>query len=488
MKKISLLVTVLLCVAFVFAETPLTDWTLLWNGSWEESKTLNNQGQLSFSFLPLGLVLRAEALDRHTMNPELNPPWGDPEKGITEFLGGLYHKPTGSRLLYGVLDEWGLSARIRNPWIRSAPFAENHKPLMADLKTAASATKNDEAYLYLSSPTLNFIPNAKLRSFVSAQTETEQLTPAFSTGFDVLFAKKYDLLVETFYTGFTLPPKKGTTWFSSPLPERDFNLYALGALFTGPLFSLSSDWAWSETFAWGSGFYGNAGFRLTPILSKGRISKPLSISLAVDGAQERFVYRDGLNHGAGFRSAAKIEWKGGRNSLFRANALARSSAIGEDFDRYSAGLYYRFQTAGKNSFPFQFTRISLSADQNKVNPAKINEGINGNMAFSVKLPKNISVKPVGINFHGFYKSNTLSDTGEQIFDTGGASGELSWSPANYQFKTKLGYAAFEKKDDKWDFSASATARFKHGRLGVKAASPDFPDKWNWTITWKVEKR
>jgi hypothetical protein len=57
------------------AKAPLFDWSLLWSGSWEQSKTLHNRGEARLSFLPLGLVLRGEALDRRTMNFELDPPW-----------------------------------------------------------------------------------------------------------------------------------------------------------------------------------------------------------------------------------------------------------------------------------------------------------------------------------------------------------------------------------------------------------------------------
>lgn len=476
---------------------PFFDWSLLWSGSWEESKTLHNRGEIKLNFIPPALMFRAEVLDRRTMDFELDDPWGDPDKIITNFLSGLYHKPTGSRFLYGVLDEWGLSARIRNPWIRSAPYAENHKPLIADLKTAASATKEDEVYAYLSTPFMNPLPNVKVRGFASAQTEVENYTPAFSGGLDAVFNKKTHLLLEGFYTGATLEQTKPKTWFSNPppLPEREFDLYAVGILFNNPLVSVSSDFAYSETFAWGSDMYANLGIRVTPLLSSGRIPRPLSVSFAVDGAGERFVYRDGANHGPGFRTAGKIELKGGRNSLFRASTMVRGPGYEEEFNRSYSTLYYRFPAAGKDSPVVRLTRISLSADRNAVKPQKITDRLTGNLGISVNLPQNSKKSLLAVNFSGFVKGITASEdtpspypafTESHDFDTGGANCELSLSPANFQLKTKWGYTVYAEKDDKWDCSFSAAARFKRGRLSIKASSPDFPEIWDWTISWRLD--
>jgi hypothetical protein len=477
-------------------EQPSFDWTLLWIGSWEKNKTLHNRGEVKLNFTPFGLMLRGEAIDRHTMNFELDPPWGDPEKGLTHFLGGLYHKPTGSRLLYGVLDEWGLPARIRNPWIRSAPYAENHKPIMSDIKTTVSSTKEDEAYLYLSSPFINLFSTVKIKGFASAQTKTDSFSPDLCMGLDTAFTKNTGLLLEVFYTGATLPPTKNSTWFSNPppLPEREFKLYAIGLLFKNPLLSVSSDWAYSETFAWGMDVYANLGIRLTPQLSFGAKSRPLSISLAADGAGERFVYRDGINHGEGFRSAGKIEWKGPKNSLFKADTILRGPCFGEAFNRSSSDLYYRFQ-AHRDSFPVRLTKISFSTDRNAVNPQKIIDGYRGNLSFSIVLPK-VKASSLGVALSGSVKGFSSSETPSPypisfdswVFNTAGANCELSWSPLNLQFKSKVGYDWYANKDDNCDISLYAALRFKHGRLSMKAESPDFPEKWNWTVSWRLEKK
>ncbi|MDR0475855.1 MAG: hypothetical protein LBH43_19580, partial [Treponema sp.] len=219
------------------------------------------------------------------------------------------------------------------------------------------------------------------------------------------------------------------------------------------------------------------------------------ISLAADGAGGRFIYRDGLNHGEGFRTAAKIEWKDKGNALFRVNTVLRSPAPGEEFDRSSSGLYYRFPAARKNEIlPVRFTRVSLTTDRNAVNPLKTSDGLSGNAGVSIALPQ---TSPLGVNLSGSVKGLTTStdtpppypvSTEPWVFDTAGTACELSWSPAYLQFKTKLGYTAYAKKDEKWNFSLSAAARFRHGRLSLKAESPDFPEKWNWTVSWRLEKK
>ncbi|MDR3019442.1 MAG: hypothetical protein LBU66_00895 [Treponema sp.] len=550
MKFLQVLAAALLCGAGVAGVSgqEIFSWSLLWSGSWEDVSqefdkgTLHNRGELKLNYLPLGLTLRGQILDRRPLFFEFDPPleetteqtpttqtavtlnWNDPDKTVTHYLGGLYHKQTGSRLLYGALDEWGLSARIRNPWIRSPPYAENHKPLMADLKTTASSTKNDEAYLYLSSPFLNLSPNVKLRGFISAQTETgdwlaeddsqsssEQssnshspeaaLPHAFSGGMDLKLPNKTGLLLETFYTGATLPPTKSSSWFSEkpPLPERDFRLLAAGALFHNQLIAVSTDWAFSETFAWGSDYYGNLGVTVTPLLTSGRIARPLSVSLAVDGAGEKFVYRDGASHGGGFRTAVKTEWKGERSSLIRANTVLRAPALGEDFTRSSTGFYYRFPARRNSDNDFlRLTRISLAADRNADNPQKINDRLYGNIGFSINLKEAGIKTPLGVNFSGSVRGLASTEETPSPYpiaesedfweiDTRSVSCELIWSPSIYQFKTKTGYSNNAKNNEKWDFSVSAAVRFKHGRLSLKAATPDFPENWRFTISWRLEK-
>jgi len=511
MKNISFLAAAFLCAAVLSAQSPakldsVFNWSLFESGFWEGSGsslpggTLHNRGEIRLQLLPVNLSLRGQVLDRRTLNFDLDPLWQEPERTATNFNWALYHRPTGSRLLFGVIDEWGLPARIRNPWIRSPPYAENHRPIRADLRTTASSVKRDEAYLYLSSPFLEPFPDVRMRGFLSAQTETGSFTPALSGGVEMVFDRSMSLLFETFYTGATLPQTKSSTWFSDPprLPEREFDLYAAGLLFNSPLFSVSTDWALSKVFAWGTGVYGNLGVSITPYLPFGRIKRPLTVSLAADRAGTQFVYRDGANHGEGFRSAAKIEWKGGRGSLLRVNTTLRADAFGGDFNRGSAGFYYRFPAAAKNSGDiFRLTRISLAADRNAVNPQKVTDGLSGYAGFSVSLQKINIHSSLGVNISGSIRGLTSSEdrpppylVNEEpcSFDSAGINCEFTWSVLNFQFKSKAGYSNNAKDEGKWLFSLGAATRFKYGRLSLKAESPDFPEKWNLTVSWNLQKR
>jgi len=514
---------------------PLFTWDLLWAGSWEESKTLHNRGNVRLGLTPPGLFLRGQVLDRHQMNFELDPPWGKPPKGITNASVGLYHKATGSRLLYGTLDEWGLPARIRSPWIRSAPYSENHQPIMADLKTVTSSTKKDEMYLYVSSPRFE-LPVMRIRGFSSAQFVVKDaverhFTPAFSGGLETSFGKKYSLLMEGFYTGAELPAKKGSAWFSDPppLPVRDFRLGAAALMLNTPYVSFASDWAWSETFAFGKGVYGNGGVRVSPPLSKKTSGKPgpLSLSLAVDGMSERYVGRDGSSPGGGLRTAGKVEWAGPRSSLLRVNTTVCAPAIkDEPFNRSSTGVYYRFpaltaREKSKGTFPLRVTRISLNADRNATNLKKIQDGIDAKLGLSVNLPpillppgllpsskgsaasarkvKNPKAKSYPLNINLSSSINMLGSSPDeapapypfssvnQEFDSAKTSCEFLWPLGIFQFRTKWGYTAYAKKDNHWDSSVGVAARFKYGRVSVKFAWPVFPEKWNVTLSWRVEK-
>jgi hypothetical protein len=493
---------------------PWFAWNLLWTGSWEEGKTLHNRGDLRLVFPAPGLILRTEAIDRRPMDPGASPPWKDADNGITNYSGALYHKPTGSRLLYGILDEWGLPARLRNPWGRGLPLAENHKPSMADLKTSVSAAGVPETYLYLGSPRLTFFPQGpggglNVRGFASTQID-QDINPGFGGGLEARIGEKTEVRLDGFYTGKTLPPRKSSSWFSEapPLPEREFRLSGLGLLLTIPFLTVSSDWAVSDTFAWGRDVYGNLGLRFAHSLPGdwGR----WSLSLAADGAGSRYTGRDGSSPGAGFRTGGRLEWQGKRSGLFRFSTAARSSGLTEPFNRSSSDLSWRLPVPGKNrAGMFRLTRISLGADRNASEPQKIRDGLDLSLGFSLNLRNLFAPDPGAGKIYGLLSSPAgLSFScslngvaaGEESpspypvpqypyrFDSAKAAGELSWPPGFFQFKTRVGYGIKNEKEGIWETSFSAAVRFKPGRFTVKIASPDFPDEWNGTVSWRLEKK
>jgi hypothetical protein len=461
--------------------------SLLWAGSWdltgihaeEDGGIATGSGNLfnraEVKAAALGLTARFQTLDKR---PALF--WENPGASLTLFSGGIYHNNTGSRLLYGVLDEWGLSARLRNPWGKSAPFAETRRSLAADLKTEPSSTRTNEAYLYLGTPRLG-----KFRTFASVQTDM-QWTPAFGGGADIQFAKKTSLRAEGFYTQKRLAPSSPSSWFSfpPPLPERDFRFGAAGLFFTAPFFGAAFDGAYSETFAWGRDVYGNLALRLG--------DKPWQASVAADMAGSRFVDRDGSAVGAGFRTAARFVVKGKASSLFKTTLTLRSPEIGEPFNRGSAAASYRFPSSLKFPLPFGASfrpgTVSLEAARDGRNLEKTLDNFDTGVSFYLGPVR--TAFTMGLTY--------VTDRVSYDFNSVKISGELSYNTGPFYFRTKAGYTGSSAKSPVWDVSwylsvrgklghSSALGRLNiPGRFSVKISSPDFPKKWAWSLSWRLE--
>jgi hypothetical protein len=498
-------------------------WSLLWSGAWEDKKDLTQRGDLRLRLPALGLSLRSEILDKEPA--EFRWPWEHPSVFARSFdgsgaavQGGLYHDPTGTRLLYGLLDEWGLPARLRNTWQRAVPFEENRKPSTADLKTAPASSADPEFYLYLGSPRLSFplrsLESAAgpvaLRGFGTARFGRSE-RPAFGGGLEGWFGGKANVSLEGFYTGWKLPAKKSSAWFSETplLPERDFTLYGLGLQADTGLFALSSDWAWSETFAWGGDYYGALGLRI------GRAGaaalRGWQVSLAADRAGARFTGSDGAGPGQGFRTGAKIQWQGKGGRLFRVNTTLRGSDPEDLFNRISLGLYYRL-AAGRG--PFSISRVSLSADRDRQDPEEPLDKVEGVLGFGLRprafppwffkfLTGNAEAGKDGtfavfwlspLNFQvsaslkGIPAGTSAPDYSSYSLYSVNAGGSLSWAPKSFRFRLGLAYREQSGQEGLWDFSFSAGLHGKPGRFTVKIASEDFPAIWAYTLSWRLEKK
>jgi hypothetical protein len=435
---------------------------LLWTGSWEQEGDLINRGDLRLH--GFGLTARTQVTDKR-------PAWENIETGNTAFGGGLYHDSTGSRVLYGIQDERGLPARLRNPWARAIPFAEYHTPMAQDLKTEPSATREPVTYLYLGSPRLG-----PVKGFASVLLDGE-FTPAYGGGMDAQFGKKTNLRFEGFYTERELPPRKSSAWFSEtpPLPARDFRFYGANLTFTSPFVGIATDWAYSETFAYGRGLYGNFGVRLG--------DKPWRFSLAGDGAASRYVDRDGGAAGAGFRAAGRLERRGKRNSLFRLDAGLRAPGLGAYFNRSSGGVYYRLPVSSGN-FPVRPSRFSLTLSRNASEKEKTLDSAEG--------AAGLDLGPVRTLIRGTLTGLTraggtpLPNPGKGYgFNSLKISGELSYNLRTLQLRSTLGYTVLANKDPAWNGAVSAAFRFAPGRLSLKLASENFPHEWAWTVSWRL---
>ena len=483
-------------------DLPLFSWDLLWTGYYYNSLktedgdlppseelmsggTLFNRGNLSLGLPRLDLSLRFMVTDKRLLPLEDD----DGKAGFNPGFG-LYHHGSGSRFLYGVQSEYGLPARINNVWLRGIPFMENRSPSSRDFKTEPAAKDKNESYLYLALP-YKLLPGFDV--FASAALD-EGLNPAFGGGLG-LGLGGVEMRLEGFYANAELPPRTASTWFSAapPLPEREFNIYALAAIFNSRNFAVATDWAFSETFAWGRGLYGNAAVRLG--------NKPWRLSLAGDGASSRFSDRSGSTAGAGFRFAAKGERFWQRSGLLRFQGSFRSAGLKKDFDRGAVSLYFRpsAPTAAEkrnNPLSLRFSRASLSVNRDARKPEKTVDSLNGLAAF------NLGPLSSSLSFSLHSLSSLEEDTGImpvfvspffESFDSFKLSGELGWVP-NFRFgaldlRARLGYTIRAEKKNLWEPSLGVSLRSgKWGRIGFRIASTDFPEKWNYTLSWRFQAK
>ncbi|MDR2177348.1 MAG: hypothetical protein LBP20_04810 [Treponema sp.] len=526
--------------------TGFPDWDLLWTGSWKEGANLTNRADLKLRLAGPGLTLRAELLDRRGGDPETlfhRLPW-NVDKATTNLLGGLYHASTGSRLLYGPLEEWGLAARLRGPWARALPFAESRKASGADLRTSPS-TKKPALYLYLGTPF--FEPpgtgsGLTLRGFASARVDPARLgaaeageipRPPLGEGTALTAALEGRLgtaaafSLEGFYTASTLPARKSSSWFSKtrPLPPQKFSLYALGMLFKTARLSLSGDLAWSRTSILGDDIYANLGFRT------GGPRNGWQLSLAADGAGRNYTGSDGVNPGAGFRAGGKFEWRHSRAGQFGINTTVSGPGltINSDgdldlrFDRSSSGFYYR---PPATKLPLRLSRISLGADRDArdtvkdsadlnisltANPQNLVAGLSGGTANGAA---NSAAGILTLNVSGSLTGSPAGDWGQgktgrepwpvpggsYYFESAKAGGELSWAkpvnpgfgwagPGKLRLAAGLNYTvsvpdAEEEFETSRNFTLRAALNGSRDRLSASLSCPAFP--WeDMSIPWEL---
>jgi hypothetical protein len=478
----------------------------LWSLSWDYGKNLNNRWNLLFS-LPLedepgknsdALSFRFQVLDRR---PEAF--WQDSGGALSHVSAGIYHRATGSRLLYGQLDEWGLPARIRNPWIRSLPLAEYHRPGLADLKNDISAGQNNAAYLYLGSPGLNFAGLGTWNLFFSALAREGQgdspdgalpggprfggvffQSPDLGGGMQGNFSNKSVFRIEGFYTARRLEARKPSSWFSAspPLPERDFRLGALSIYYGSPYFSIASDGAFSETFAYGRGAYGNLG------LSFGGLGWKLS--LAADAAGGSYVGRDGKIPGNAFRVGGRFERKGEASALFSATATLRARSPGDGISKSDIGLRYRLP-GKKSSSLLRLSRLSLILKRDNdvldSSPRALDSAAVSALfqrgALSAELGAQVSwaasLRPLPCP--EFSRIGSLS-----VWE---GNGRLSAKIQALTLETRVGYTAEYGATPYWERSFSAV--FNRGPCRLRAAlswtgknaEPGFTLSWRFRAQW-----
>jgi hypothetical protein len=418
-------------------------------------------------------------------------PTGTEDEGQTSPGFGLYYsgsKDAGtifgnSRLLRGVLNEYGLPARLRNVWAKSPPYAEYRKPYSSDLKTDPS-NNQPETYLYLGLPQWGILNLGELSGFFSVQMDDESIA-AFGGGLEFRLDKFTAVKLDAFFTEHTLEERSPSSWFSlsPPLPEREFRFYGFGAAFDSKHWSAAADLGLSEAFAWGRDIYANAAFRLG--------TKPWKFSFAVDAAGSRYVGRDGNVPGAGFRIAGRLERNWMRSGLFRLSAVFRSPGIDDDFTRSSIDVYFRPSAPPpRTSQFFRFARASFGLSRNASNPQKTADTMSAVIAFNISMLRFVFTGNIhcltALDENDLFLALPLPPSFED-FESSKISSEVSWNLKGVQFSAKAGYLIRAEKDNVWDFTFSTSLRLARiGRISLKVASPEFPDKWTYTLSWRLE--
>ena len=256
-------------------------------------------------------------------------------------------------------------------------------------------------------------------------------------------------------------------------------------IFNSPSAGFAADWALSETFAWGRDMYGNFAVRLG--------NRPWRFSLAGDGAGNRFADRNGSTVGAGFRLAARGERFWPRSGLLRFQSVLRAPAFDEDFERASFSVFYRpaaptARERRENPRIVRFSRASIGFNRDARTPEKTIDTLNGLAGFNIGPLS--TVFSCALNSFSFFEEDggrppLFRPTAFESFDSFKVSGELGFSAGYFNVRTRLGYTTRAEKDPVWDFSFTGSFRpGRWGRLALNIAATDFPEKWNYTLSWR----
>jgi hypothetical protein len=448
----------------------LFEFDVLESGSWVENGDFSNRLDMRL-YAPLGLSLRGQLNSKYPV-----PPWDHTDKGISALGTGLYHKYTGSRLIYGRIETQGLLKRTRNIWSRAAPWFESHSVSNADLRTSAGDMETAVMYMDLLTPVIGPF-NAYLSTEIDKNANT-----IFTYGAGLRLPFKSAFRIEVLSTERQLEERKMDAWFSDKpyLPERKMKFYALSAVFSNPYFSFAGDFAHSEIFAWGMDLYANIALKFG--------AGPWRLSFAADGAGERFSGFDGYIPGSGFRSAAQFVWEGRRNMLFRTSSVLRAAAWQKPFDRSVTSVYFRFPV-NKSSL-LRINRVSLAMERDAQSWERIMDSFSFGALFSAG--------PLRPDFNITINQHTAASLGDTIypypnyaadheFESLKFSGGISCMIFFVTLKGALSYNIVDEKEAHITSSISASVSGKLGRFGLKLNNDNKTGKMSYTVSWRLQK-
>jgi hypothetical protein len=448
----------------------LFEFDVMESGSWVEDGDFSNRLDLRL-YAPLGLSLRGQLNSKYPV-----PPWEHTDKGISALGTGLYHKYTGSRLIYGRIETQGLLKRTRNIWSRAAPWFESHSVSNADLKTSAGDMETAVMYMDLLTPLIG-----PFNAYLSTEIDKDANT-IFTYGAGIRLPFNSAFRIEVLSTERQLEERKMDAWFSDKpyLPARKLKFYALSTVFSNPYFSFAGDFARSEIFAWGMDVYANIALKFG--------AGPWRLSFAADGAGERFSGFDGYIPGSGFRSAAQFVWEGRRNMLFRTSSVLRAAVWQKPFDRSVTNVYFRFPVNKRS--PLRINRVSLAMERDAQSLERIVDSFSFGALFSAG--------PLRPDFSISINQHTAAGVGDTIypypnyaadheFDSMKFSGGISCMIFFVTLKGALSYNIVDEKEAHITSSLSASVSGKLGRFGLKLNNDNKTGKMSYTVSWRLQK-
>jgi hypothetical protein len=460
-------------------EAPIkTDFSL--SGSWLGLETWENRGDLLFDVAPWGLGFRTMVLTSGKLGAEN----GGETVEHNSMNGGLYHKQSLSRLLWGPLQFKGLEARTKNIWLRSPPFPDYREATLADLDESAGPQKPPQAYLALGTPT-----SGPLRLYGSALLDPtlpldSQNGPVVTVGSEYRGRGASLGRIEGLYTYRTLQERRVDTWFSEspPQPSQGMSFGALGWALLSPTLALAADGALSHAPLRGYGGYGNGGLRWG--------SDPLRLSLSYEASSPGFMDWQGKGLSQKARGALRAEYYWKRGTFFRWTIQFDEPFVTGPLEKTQTEIRY-YWGAPKTSAPL-FNPLSggfsLSSDGREP-PATENRAsllfdcslftvaFQGSTGLSWSDPQDRK-EPISLPYW----------TDRSVWKAFTGSGALSYRGSWWYLKGTLGLTQGSSKPPLWDESAYLSLRLGSSQFSVKVSENPPSPVPTIDISWQLHYR
>ncbi len=466
-----LIVSELICGCCIFGQAQKTGFFLepLWSASWEHEKNIINRIDLKFGISGPGLLFRGQLVDRR-------PVTFIETDALTALGAAMYHTGTGSRFLYGIITETGLSARLKNIWLHGVPLQTNHSPSSSDLTTTPSSTKEEGFFFYLGSPRLG-----PVRLFSSVYFEHD-LQPLYAAGIDYYFSPKIWMKIEGLYTEQTVKARQPSTWFSKEawLPERASRLYGGSINVNHPFWGISGDAAYSETFAFGKGWYGDISFRIG--------HRPWRFQAGFDMVNGAFTDREGAMPDNGFRTGIQFEVWGKAGAFFKLSGNIQGTEFGEPLSKSRLQMSYYFPVPKQSAVRLSRIHFNLEGDS----LGQPDPGSAVKTGFGLYLGPVLAASELSIHGDDDNNRNALLRIADfKAWDMLSFSEELQYRIKSWTFRAKFTYLIEEKKSEKvhsYNIQVYSAVNWKWGRISGTFSFNEFPDDWTYTIRCQLKSK